>query len=115
MFDDALLDDEAALAGVDHDLRAVAGWGAQVRRAEAAAQGALDDVTARVATRPRAVVAAGPDGRLLRTVLEPVCPVPFVAWPHAGLPGWAGPLDLVVVMSATGRGSDGSNLSPASA
>jgi hypothetical protein len=50
-------------------------------------------------------VAAGPDGRLLRTVLEPVCPVPFVAWPHPGLPGWAGPLDLVVVLCA-GRGSE---------
>lgn len=106
MFDDALLDDETALAGVDQDLRAVAGWGAQVRRAEASAQDALADVAAHVAARPRAVVAAGPDGRLLRTVLEPVCPVPFVAWPHAGLPGWAGPLDLVVVMSTTGRGSD---------
>ena len=34
--------------------------------------------------RPRAVVAAGPDSRLLRAVLEPWCPVPFVAWPGPG-------------------------------
>ena len=37
--------------------------------------------------RPRAVIAAGPDSRLLRAVLEPWCPVPFVAWPAPGLPG----------------------------
>jgi len=35
-------------------------------------------------------------------VLEPVCPVPFVAWPGAGLPGWAGALDLVVVLAPDG-------------
>jgi hypothetical protein len=49
--------------------------------------------------RPRAVVAAGADARLLRAVLEPWCPVPFVAWPGPGLPGWAGALDLVVVLA----------------
>ena len=51
---------------------------------------------------PRAVVAAGPDSRLLRAVLEPFCPVPFVAWPGPGLPGWAGGLDLVVVLAPVG-------------
>jgi hypothetical protein len=54
------------------------------------------------AGRPRAVVAAGPDSRLLRVVLEPTCPVPFVAWPSLGLPGWAGSLDLVVVLAPDG-------------
>jgi hypothetical protein len=106
MFDDNRLDDPDALAEVDPDLRAVAGWGAEVRRAQLSAEPALGHVAEAIAARPRAVVAAGPDGRLLRTVLEPVCPVPFVAWPHAGLPGWAGPLDLVVVLSTTGRGSE---------
>ena len=53
-------------------------------------------------TRPRAVVAAGPDSRLLRAVLEPWCPVPFVAWPGPSLPGWAGTLDLVVVLAPEG-------------
>jgi hypothetical protein len=47
-------------------------------------------------------VAAGPDSRLLRVVLEPTCPVPFVAWPSLGLPGWAGSLDLVVVLAPDG-------------
>jgi hypothetical protein len=48
------------------------------------------------------VVAAGPDSRLLRAVLEPWCPVPFVAWPGPSLPGWAGALDLVVVLAPEG-------------
>jgi phosphoglucose isomerase-like protein len=48
------------------------------------------------------VIAAGPDSRLLRAVLEPWCPVPFVAWPGAMLPGWAGSLDLVVVLAPEG-------------
>ncbi|WP_292678267.1 SIS domain-containing protein, partial [Nocardioides sp.] len=60
--------------------------------------------------RPRAVIAAGPDSRLLRAVLEPWCPVPFVAWPNPALPGWAGSLDLVVVLAP-----DGSDVGTASA
>ncbi len=56
------------------------------------------------------MVAAGPDSRLLRAVLEPWCPVPFVAWPGPGLPGWAGTLDLVVVLAP-----DGSDTGAASA
>jgi len=35
-------------------------------------------------------------------VLEPWCPVPFVAWPGPALPGWAGALDLVVVLAPDG-------------
>src|SRR4051794_36080383 len=52
--------------------------------------------------RPRAVVAAGSEARFIRAMLEPVCPVPFVAWPAHGLPGWVGALDLVVVMASDG-------------
>jgi hypothetical protein len=104
VFDDALLDDPAALARVDDRLREVAGWGAEVRRATLAAEAGLSGLD--TGDRPRAVVAAGPDGRLVRAVLEPTCPVPFVAWPHPGLPGWAGPLDLVVVVSRTGSEPD---------
>ena len=107
MFDDALLDDPAAIARYDEALRVVAGWGAQVRMAHAAAAAAIASLDA--ADRPRAVVAGGADGRLFRAVLEPVCPVPFVAWPHPGLPGWAGPLDLVVALST--HGSDVDSLS----
>ncbi|MGH8777298.1 MAG: SIS domain-containing protein, partial [Jiangellaceae bacterium] len=97
MFVDAALDDPEALRSIDAVLREVAGWGAEVRRADAASAAALDGLTA--SDRPRAVIAGGADGRLFRAVLEPVCPVPFVAWPHPSLPGWAGPLDLVVMMS----------------
>ena len=50
------------------------------------------------------MIAAGPDSRLLRAVLEPWCPVPFVAWPDPALPGWAGSLDLVVVLAPDGVG-----------
>ena len=65
---------------------------------------AIEEAVARRAgdSRPRAVVAAGPDSRLLRAVLEPWCPVPFVAWPGPSLPGWAGALDLVVVLAPEG-------------
>lgn len=105
MFDETRLSDPVALGSVDAPLRAIAEWGADVRLADTAARPLLAGLAAQSTSRPRAVLAAGPDARLLRTVLEPVCPVPFVAWPHAGLPGWAGPLDLVVVLSTNGAGS----------
>jgi Bacterial phospho-glucose isomerase C-terminal SIS domain len=108
MFDDALLDDATAIARYDDALRAVAGWGAQVRRAHDAAAAAIASLDE--SDRPRAVVAGGADGRLFRAVLEPVCPVPFVAWPHPGLPGWAGPLDLVVALSTHGSDPDSVSL-----
>ena len=105
-FDESRLDDEAALAAADGALRPLAEAGARVRReahdASEAAREALDRL--RDLPRPRAVVAAGPDSRLLRAVLEPWCPVPFVAWPGPMLPGWAGSLDLVVILDP--RGSD---------
>jgi hypothetical protein len=103
-FDDGLLDDEVALARADQRLRYLAEGGARVRREAVAAQEAVAEAVQRLAEdQPRAVVAAGPDSRLLRAVLEPVCPVPFVAWPGPGLPGWAGSLDLVVVLAPQGR------------
>jgi phosphoglucose isomerase-like protein len=103
-FDESRLDDEAALATADLRLRELAESGARVRReaAEAAPGIAAAVATARDAARPRAIVAAGPDSRLLRAVLEPWCPVPFVAWPGSALPGWAGGLDLVVVLAPDG-------------
>ncbi|MFY0409250.1 SIS domain-containing protein [Solicola sp. PLA-1-18] len=105
MFDDTRLDDPDALAAADPVLRRLAESGARVRRevdATAAAVAALD-----VDTRPRAVVAVGPDARLLRAVLEPWCPVPFVAWSGPRLPGWAGALDLVVVLAPGGERDPG--------
>src|SRR4051794_32064990 len=103
-FDESRLDDEAVLARSDLRLRALAESGSRVRREMGEARPAIDEGVARARelSRPRAVIAAGPDSRLLRAVLEPWCPVPFVAWPAAGLPGWAGSLDLVVVLSPAG-------------
>lgn len=102
-FDDGLLDDEAALARADPDLRQIAEAGARVRLESVTSAEPLAQAVARLAeSRPRAVVAAGPDSRLLRAVLEPTCPVPFVAWPGPGLPGWAGALDLIVVLAPDG-------------
>ncbi len=103
-FDDARLDDETALARADLALRPLAEAGARVRREAGEAAEAIDAAVAAASgdSRPRAVVAAGPDSRLLRAVLEPWCPVPFVAWPGPSLPGWAGGLDLVVVLAPEG-------------
>lgn len=103
-FDDRLLSDETALAGVDEVLRTLAEAGARVRHEVNAAGDAM--VALANAPRARAVVAAGSDARLLRAVLEPWCPVPFVAWPGPSLPGWAGALDLVVVIAPGGHNPD---------
>jgi len=99
VFDDTLLDDPDALAAADPVLRSLAEAGARVRREVDAAA----DIVAELAADapPRAVVVAGADSRLLRAVLEPWCPVPFVAWPGPGLPGWAGAWDTVVVLAQT--------------
>jgi hypothetical protein len=106
-FDESLLDDPDILAGADVRLRQLAESGARVRREAGLAAEAIDAaVLASRDVRPRAVIAAGPDSRLLRAVLEPWCPVPFVAWPGPTLPGWAGSLDLVVMLAP--QGSDAS-------
>jgi len=104
VFDDSRLDDEGALSQADPTLRRLAEAGSRVRREAGDAAEAIDQAVAGAAgeSRPRAVVAAGPDSRLLRSVLEPSCPVPFVAWPGPSLPGWAGGLDLVVVLAPEG-------------
>lgn len=103
-FDESRLDDERALASIDVRLRALAESGARVRRESHDAAAATAEAIERdkAASRPRAVIAAGPDSRLLRAVLEPWCPVPFVAWPGPALPGWAGSLDLVVMLAPEG-------------
>ncbi|TIC87913.1 hypothetical protein E8D34_06350 [Nocardioides sp. GY 10113] len=110
-FDESRLDGETALASADLRLRYLAESGSRVRREVSGAADAIAEAVARAAdSRPRAVIAGGPDSRLLRAVLEPFCPVPFVAWPNPSLPGWAGSLDLVVVLAP-----DGSDVGAASA
>lgn len=103
-FDDRLLDDPKALERADDLLRNLAEAGARVRHEVNASEGAMASLAG--SPRPRAVVAAGADARLLRAVLEPFCPVPFVAWPGPSLPGWAGALDLVVVIAPGGHSAD---------
>ncbi len=100
MFDDTRLDDEQALAEADGGLRWLAESGARVRREAGSAAEAIERLE--LESSPRAIVAAGADARLLRAVLEPWCPVPFVAWPGPSLPGWAGALDLIVVLAPDG-------------
>jgi hypothetical protein len=98
VFDESWLDDRHALAGADPVLRRLAEAGARLRRETAEAL----EATGRMADlpRPRALVAAGSEARFIRALLEPLCPVPFVAWPSHALPGWVGALDLVVVMAS---------------
>jgi hypothetical protein len=100
VFDETLLDDADALSLFDPALRALAEAGARVRREASSTEPDVSELVAE--GEPRAVLAAGSDARLLRAVLEPWCPVPFVAWPGPGLPGWAGALDLVVVLAPDG-------------
>jgi len=98
MFDDSRLDDPAALAGAEAVLRRMAEAGARLRRESAESRARLPSL--HDFPRPRAVVAAGAEARFIRAILEPVCPVPFVAWPTHGLPGWVGALDLVLVLAS---------------
>jgi hypothetical protein len=106
-FDDTRLDDQEALQAGDRLLRWLAESGARVRVESGGAADAIRDLAHDGA--PRAIVAAGADARLLRAILEPWCPVPFVAWPGPGLPGWAGALDLVIVLAP--EGGDGETAS----
>ena len=99
-FDDSRLEDPAVLAAAAPLLMNLASSGARVRREAAIAEAPLADLLD--VDRARAVIAYGPEARLLRAVLEPVCPVPFVAWPALGLPGWVGPLDVVLLIGRRG-------------
>jgi hypothetical protein len=100
VFDESWLDDRRALTGADTILRRLAEAGARLRRETAEARQPITDLAQ--LPRPRAVIAVGAEARFIRGMLEPVCPVPFVAWPTHGLPGWVGALDLVVVMASDG-------------
>lgn len=99
-FDDSRLDDREVLQTYDAPLRRLAECGARLRGEWYGASATILQLTE--SDRPRAVIAMGTDARLIRAVLEPVCPVPFVAWPRQGLPGWVGPLDLVLIMASEG-------------
>jgi glucose/mannose-6-phosphate isomerase len=102
------LDDVAGLEAGDPAgmLPAVASSAAQVREAAVLA---AEAGIARLADdgRPRAVVVIGMGGSgiagdVLAAVAGPTCPVPVVTHRGYGLPGWVGPVDLVVAVSCSG-------------
>ncbi len=96
-FDDSRLEDTALLERIP-SLRHLAEAGARVRIESGQTDfSGLADLGNRY--RPRAVIASGPESRLIRAVLEPHCPVPFVAWPTHALPAWVGAMDLVIVLT----------------
>lgn len=91
-FDDARL--EAPQLAEHEGLRWLASAGARIRRMQP--ESALQQVDR--SNRPRGVLLMGAEARLMRAVLEPVCPVPLMAWSEATLPAWVGPLDLVAIV-----------------
>lgn len=107
--DERVLDDAEGLAAADPSgsLRALAGAGAQVRAAmTATGEAGLERVTAD--GRPRAVVVASLGGSavvadVLTLLAGSGSPVPVSVRRGLPLPGWVGPLDLVVAVSMSGR------------
>ena len=107
-FDETLLDDEGQRRAVDSTdmLRALAGAGAQVRRAvTTVAESDLSDLTR---DRPRAVHVAAVGGAeavgaVLRVLVSRGGPVLVSAEGSGPLPGWVGTLDLVIAVSLSGR------------
>lgn len=92
-FDDARLESADQLLRDDR-LRYLAETGARIRKASLSVPvGHLER-----GERPRGILVLGSESRLVRAVLEPACPVPFMAWPGPTLPAWVGPLDLVIVL-----------------
>ncbi len=114
--DEQLLDDEGALAQADPSgvLRALAGAGAQVRRAvELVEESGITRLDP--SDRPRSVVVAARGGSsvvadTLAALAGAGSPVPVVARTGDALPGWVGPLDLVVGVSLSGRDAPGVRL-----
>lgn len=107
--DESLLDDAEALAQRDPGgmLRAVATAGAQVR--EAVLRTGESDLAAIVADgRPRSILVAGMGGSgitgdVLAAITGATCQVPVAAHRGYRLPGWVGPMDLVIAVSCSGR------------
>lgn len=107
--DEQLLDNAEALVAADPSgsLRALASAGAQVR---ASARAASESQVARLNAdgRPRAVVVASLGGSavvgdVLTMLAGSGSPVPVSVRRGLPLPGWVGPMDLVVAVSMSGR------------
>ncbi len=107
--DDALLDDTDEMLRKDSRgiLRALATAGAQTREALTLSHEAgIDRLTS--SDRPRSVLVAALGGSavvadVLELLAEPGSPVPVQARRNLPLPGWVGPLDVVVAVSLSGR------------
>jgi glucose/mannose-6-phosphate isomerase len=107
--DEQRLDDPEALRALDtrDSLRSLASAGAQVRRALVSAQESnVERLTG--GDRPRSVLVAALGGSslvcdVLDLLAEPGSPVPVTTRRDAPLPGWVGPLDLVIAVSQSGR------------
>ncbi len=107
--DESILEDPARLAERDSrsTLRALATAGAQVRQAlTLSAEAGIETVAG--GERPRSVLVASLGGSavvadVLDMVAEPRSPVPVSIRRNVPLPGWVGPLDLVVAVSLSGR------------
>ncbi|MFC4465212.1 SIS domain-containing protein [Streptomyces xiangluensis] len=118
MLDESLLDDQEALAGADRRelLRGAAEAGARVRTAvRHATEAGIAEL--KPDGRPRAILIAGPGlaaigvADLLGSLAGAACPVtrltPGGVAPAAGallweLPGWAGPVDLLLIATPDG-------------
>lgn len=99
--------DELALRDSRDTLRALASAGAQVRESITLSQEAGIE---RVGdgTRPRSVLVAAVGGTkvvgdVLRVLAEAGSPVPVASRSNVPLPGWVGPLDMVIAVSLSGR------------
>lgn len=107
--DERLLDDADALAASDPSgsLRALASAGAQMRSAlTASAEVGVDRLAD--SGRPRAVIVASLGGSavvgdVLTMLAGSGSPVPMSVRRGLPLPGWVGPVDLVVAVSMSGR------------
>jgi DNA-binding MurR/RpiR family transcriptional regulator len=107
--DEHRIDSEESIAALDSRgaLRSLATAGAQVREALTLSQ---DAGIERVAggERPRSVLVASLGGSavvcdVLELLAEPGSPVPVSTRRNVPLPGWVGPLDLVIAVSQSGR------------
>jgi hypothetical protein len=107
--DESRIDSEDAIAALDsrQTLRGLATAGAQVREAIAlASEAGIERVAG--GERPRSVLVASLGGSavvcdVLELLAEPGSPVPVSVRRNVPLPGWVGPLDLVIAVSQSGR------------
>lgn len=108
-FDESRIDSDGTLAALDsrQTLRGLATAGAQVREAiDLSAEGGIRRVAG--GERPRSVLVASLGGSavvcdVLELLAEPGSPVPVSVRRNLPLPGWVGPLDLVIAVSLSGR------------